>query len=529
MAMMKNYLNEVEIRKAIEQLHSDDELFEIRIIGGRVKKPISGYFKDADTLLEKFKTVSLDGVNVYITLNQIDDALFARMQSECFVAGATSTSDNDVIGYRWLFIDMDPVRPAGVSSTDDELKASFEMAKNVSRYLQDIGFEEPVKAMSGNGAHLLYRVQLANNKENKDLIDRCLKALSMLFDNDKVKVDVANFNPSRVCKLYGTAAQKGKNTKDRPFRMSGIFGDIKACKVTDKVFLEKLAAELPSEQIRPERSNNYRPNDFDIEAWMDQHGIRYTASEWKGGIKYVLDECPFDSSHRAPDSMITKAASGAIGFKCLHNSCAGYHWQDLRMKYEPDAYDISHDEIRITEGYLRHNREREDEIQQKQPGKVEQTEPMFLNAAMIAELNQEEAEYVRTGINVIDKRMKGLQRGCVTVVSGLRGAAKSTILSQMILNGIQNGATSICYSGELSSQRFMKWIYMQAAGKAYTKHYEFYEGFFCPDEIKPKIDSWMGDMMWLYTNHSGNNFFKIGECLRTEILKRKADLCNGTT
>lgn len=523
---MMNVINELEIRKAITQLHSDDKLFEVRIIGGRgQKKPISGYFRDADTLLEMMKTVSLDGVNVYITLNQLDTALFSRIQSERFVAGATATGDKEVDGYQWLFIDLDPVRATGISSTEQELAAAFDMAKRVASYLRDIGFEEPVKAMSGNGAHLLYRIKLANTDETKGLIERCLKALSMLFDNDQVKVDTSNFNPSRVCKLYGTLAQKGKNTDERPFRMSRIFGDAKECRVTDKAFLIKLANELPNEEPKPERSNNYRPSEFDIVEWMDRYGLTYRASEYKGGTKYVLDECPFDPSHKAPDSMITKSASGAIGFKCLHNSCSGYHWQDLRIKFEPDAYSISDDERRISEGYLRHNREKEQELNDRQKIKITQAEPMFLNAQMIAEMDDDNAEYVKTGINVIDKRMKGLQRGCVSVISGLRGAAKSTILSQIILNCVQNGATSICYSGELSSQRFMKWMYMQAAGKAYTKPYELYEGYFCPNEIKPRIAEWMGDFMWLYNNHYGNNFQKIGECLRTEILKRKADLC----
>lgn len=524
MAIM-DFINEIEIRKAIEQIHPNGELFEIRVIGGRTKKPISGYFKDADTLLEKFKSIGMDGVNVYITLNKVKDELFSRVQSETFVAGALSTSDGDVEGYRWLFIDLDPVRATGISSTNEELNAAFESAKRVAEYLQNIGFESPVKAMSGNGAHLLYRISLANTEDNKNLVERCLKALSMLFDNDKVHVDTGNFNQSRVCKLYGTLAQKGKSTNDRPFRMSKIFGDVMDCKITDRVFLEKLADELPTEQPRPERSNNYKPHEFDIETWMDEHGLKYKAAEYKGGTKYVLDECPFDSNHKAPDSMVTKSASGAIGFKCLHNSCSGYRWQDLRIKFEPDAYDISADEIRITEGYLRHNREKEEQIKAQQKENVAKTEPMFLNARMIAEINEDEAEYVRTGVNVIDKRMKGLQRGCVSVISGLRGAAKSTFLSQIILNGIQNGTTSICYSGELSSVRFMKWMYMQAAGKAYTKPYEMYDGYFCPNDIKPRIDEWMGDYMWLYNNHYGNNFNKIGECLRAEILKRKADLC----
>lgn len=522
---MSGYVNETELRKAIEQLHPNGEIFEIRAIGSRNKKPISGYFRDADTLLERLKTIGLDGTNLYITLNQINTALFARVQSEHFVAGVNSTADHEVDGYKWFFIDLDPVRPTGISSTNEELQAAFDLAKRVAQYLQDCGFEKPVKAMSGNGAHLLYRIQLANTDDNKRLIENGLKTLSMLFDNDKVKVDTTNFNPSRICKLYGTLAQKGKHTTDRPFRMSRIFGDIFECKVTDKAYLEKLAQEFPQDPPKPTKMNHYNPSTFDIEEWMDKYRIRYRVADYKDGVKYVLEECPFDPSHKDPDSMITKSASGAIGFKCLHNSCSGYHWQDLRMKYEPDAYDIKDDERRITEGYLKHNRDRARAIEAQQPGVVEDNEPMFLNARMIADLNEPEGEYIKTGLNVVDKRMKGLQKGCVSVISGLRGAAKSTLLSQVILNCIQDKATSICYSGELSSTRFMKLIYMQAAGKAHTVKYEKYEGYFCPGNLQPAIAEWMGDYMWLYNNHYGNNFDKIGDYLRQEILKRKADLC----
>ena len=522
---MTGIIQETELRKAIEQLHPDDELFEVRVIGSRNKKPITGYFKDADTLLDGLKTINLRGVNIYITLQQIDNSLFSRAQSEQFIAGAAATSDTEVNGYKWLFIDMDPVRASGISSSDEELKEAFELAKKISMYLSDCGFEEPVKAMSGNGAHLLYRIQLINNEENKILVEKCLKALSMMFDNDRVKVDTANFNQSRVCKLYGTLAQKGKSTKERPYRMSHIFGDVKECKVTNRAYLEKLAGELPEEPPKPSRINNYRPSDFDLEEWMDKYGLSYKKADYKDGVKYVLDECPFDSSHKAPDSMITRAANGAIGFKCLHNSCSGYRWKDLRLKYEPDAYDVSDDERRITEGYLRHNREKEAEIKAHQKEVARVKEPIFLNAQMIADMGEVVEEYVKTGVNVIDKRMKGLQKGCVSVISGLRGAAKSTFLSQIILNCIQNESTTVCYSGELSSQRFMRWMYLQAAGKAYTKPYHEYEGYYCPNEIKPYINTWMADYMWLYNNHHGNNFNEIGKYLRTEILKRKADMC----
>ena len=221
-----DFINEVDIRKAIEQIHPDGELFEVRILN-KDKKAISGYFKDAETLLQKIKSIDLRGANVYFTLNQINEALFSRVQSECFVAKANTTSDNDVDGYKWLFIDLDPKRVSGISSNDAELQKAYDLAGKIYRYLKDKGFEEPVKAISGNGAHLLYRIQLGASEENKQLVERCLKALSMLFDTDDISVDTTNFNPARICKLYGTLAQKGRSTKERPHRMSRILGDVK--------------------------------------------------------------------------------------------------------------------------------------------------------------------------------------------------------------------------------------------------------------------------------------------------------------
>lgn len=516
------FVNEVELRKAIEQLYPNGDLFEVRIIQkGNAKGALSGYFKDADTLLECFKRVDLRDANVYITLNQINESLFSRMQSETFIKGANTTQDNDVDGYKWLFIDLDPIRTTGVSSSKDELDKAYELAGRIYQYLKDRGFEEPVKAVSGNGAHLLYRIKLQNNDANKQLVERCLKALSMLFDNEYVSVDTANFNPSRICKLYGTLAQKGKSTEERPHRMSRIIGDVKECIPTDIKYLEMLAAELPQEQPKATKYNNYNPSEFNVEDWLDKYGLSYRKAPFKDGTKYLLDECPFNPDHKAPDSMVTVGSMGAIGFKCLHNSCQDKHWRDLRLMYEPDAYEYSDADRRIDEGYLAHNRDKDLKIKPKS----EITQPMFLNGRMILDDPEPEAEFIKSGIQVIDKKLKGLQKGKVSLLSGLRGAAKSTFIGQVVLNCIQHEQTSVIYSGELGKKNFLNWLCMQAAGKGYTKPYTEYEGYYCPNEIKPAIADWMGDYMWLYNNQYGNNFNEINTFLRSEIEKRKADIC----
>jgi hypothetical protein len=211
---------------------------------------------------------------------------------------------------------------------------AYERGEQITKYLREIGYPAPIFACSGNGVHLLYAINLANTDENKALVQNCLKALAFLFGDDKVDVDQSVFNPARISKLYGTMAQKGANTKERPHRMSRILSAPKQMQVVNRELLEKLANNRPVEMAPTKTEKN---NGFDIVDWMDRYGIRYREKPWDGAIRYLLAECPFDSTHTDPDAMIVKEANGAIGFRCLHNSCEGRTWQDVRLKFEPDA------------------------------------------------------------------------------------------------------------------------------------------------------------------------------------------------
>lgn len=519
-------IDETEIRKAIQQFHPEGDLFEVRIIHSSKKRPISGFFKDADKLIEAFKTVDLRGCNVYFTLNQIDEDLYSRAQHDKFLLGGSGVEDPDVLGVKWLFVDLDPKRKTGISSTEEELRQAYEVARRIYKFLKDYGFEDPVKGISGNGAHLLYRINLKNTDENKALLKKCLQALSMLFDTDVIEVDTGNHNPSRVCKLYGTLAQKGANTEKRPHRMSRLIGDIKDVKVTKYEYLEKLATELPAEEppVKPTAHNNYNPKEFDIEDWMREHGLSYTAKSWNGGTKYILDECPFDPSHKAPDSMVTKSASGAIGFKCLHNHCQGYHWRDLRLKYEPDAYEHTENDRRIEEGWAKHNRDRA-QVETVPAYQDEDALPIFQTAEMILNRVEPEPEYIRTGILRIDKALCGLEKGRISVISGLRGAAKSTLLSELMLNAIEDGHVVVAYSGELSDKSFMNWMYLQAAGKDNIEASAKYENNYrVKDGIIPQIAKWMGTNLWLYNNVKSNKPSILLSNVRAKCVAAKADL-----
>ena len=92
-----------------------------------------------------------------------------------------------------------------------------------------MAFPRPVKAVSGNGGHLLFRLpDMPANDETRNFVKGTLEGLARRFNNDRVKIDTSVHNPARIWKLYGTTARKGDevpaglNREARPFRMAYI-------------------------------------------------------------------------------------------------------------------------------------------------------------------------------------------------------------------------------------------------------------------------------------------------------------------
>ena len=521
---LDKFVNADEVRKTLAILKPNGEPYEIRILGSDKKGTLSGYFSDADTLLKAFETVDLRNTNIYITLNRLKEGADMRLQKDRFLKTSQTTSDNDIRGYDWLFIDLDPKRLSGISSSRQELAAAAKTAGAIYEYLKSLGFEDPVKALSGNGCHLLYRISLENNEVNRALVQNCLKVLAMMFDNESVNVDTANYNPSRICKLHGTLAQKGSNSQERPHRFSRIFTNTVDVQITPKMFLEKLANELPEELPKEEPQRNYHPDGFDLVAFLANNGITYKEDSNDRARIYRLDHCPFDGSHTDGDSKIFQYANGAIAFKCHHNSCSQYRWQDVRKKFEPEAYDETETDKRIEEGYREHNRLKT--VEEVPYTELVDKGEMFRNAAMIRNDKDPEHEFIKSGIAIIDTLMMGFEKTCVSVISGLRGSGKSTLIGQLILNAVNDKHTVVCYSGELNNKKYLSWLIRQAAGKTNIEvSTKYYGGYGVREETKSRIVSWMGDYFWLYNNKYGNRFDSIAAHLRTILKEKKADLC----
>jgi hypothetical protein len=122
----------------------------------------------------------------------------------------------------WLLVDCDPKRPSGISSAEKEHGRAITTACGVWDDLRGAGFGDPIVADSGNGGHLLYRLDLPNDQHATDLIQRVLVGVSARCAPDDIDIDLTVYNPARICKLYGTMARKGDSTPDRPHRRSRI-------------------------------------------------------------------------------------------------------------------------------------------------------------------------------------------------------------------------------------------------------------------------------------------------------------------
>jgi replicative DNA helicase len=515
-------VNENEIRKAINILHPNNTLFEIRAIDG--KWNASGYFRSAEAAIEQLKVAKIrPKANIYITLNDISADCFSRTQSNKIIEYAkATTADSNITGYRWFMVDLDPKRVSDVSSSEEELEAAKSLANEIFAYMKHEGWYDPVIAMSGNGVHLLYSIALNNTQENKTLIQQALTSLCALFDSSKVKidvdVDVTTFNPSRICKLYGTMAKKGANTPERPHRESYIQYVPKVIQINKKALLEQLASVIPQETSQNEKrfDYDYETASFDLDAWIKEHNLPVKAKEkWSGGEKWVLEHCVFDPSHTGKDAAIIRTNDGKICYNCFHNSCAQNHWRELRLKYEPNAYVKQHIDV---DSSIKPNH------MTARQNVIVTNLPDFLTTEQIRQMEKPHEEFIQSGITTIDSKMRGLKKGFVTCISGLRGCGKSSLISEITLNVANDGLTVALFSGELTAKNVQKWLTLQAAGKNNVIPTQYENYYTYSSETLEKISQWLDGKVYVYNNDYGNNYKEIEERLQKCILNNKVDL-----
>jgi hypothetical protein len=434
------------IGQTLAFLHPDGAVFELCVIGPKPsksqwwqgfaggKKPIvAGWFRVHDKAADLAERVWATGVHV--TLNPANEALLSRA-NERLVAGVGRTKDTEISRIRNLLIDIDPIRPEGISSTDAEHEAALEMSQIILADLTQDGCSEPLMGDSGNGAHLIFPLDLPNAQENIDLVKAVLETLSLRYQEHlarlNLELDQAVFNPARLTKLYGTWARKGDNTPDRPHRLSRIISLPKARNPVSIELLQKLAGVAGKQELPRTGTKAPSKGKLDVEAYLSRYGKEVVRVKPHGdGILYCLAECIFDSTHADNDAAIGQQADGLLYYQCFHDSCHGRTWAEARTKISgPD--NLTHFIIGGTHSQNSTQKQSTQEGESKPPGTPPPTAPQTNSPWAVAAQLFPRIPFPWDALppDIADSLQK-LGRACATSSIALPGAAFCLMSSLM--------------------------------------------------------------------------------------------------
>lgn len=365
-----------DLRRALELLVAPDQTTELVLFDAHKGAPTyariySGYYTGPTAVhdaLVAFRD-SYTWSSAYIRLNPVDATLLSRGPLNAAKKGQ-STTDKDILRRRWLYIDADPVRRGansqeikGIPASDAEVDAAIAVATEVVTALVDLGWPEPVLGFSGNGCHVLYRIDLAADDTR---VEAFLHALKAVYQTRDVIIDTSVANPSRLVRLYGTANCKGAATSERPHRMSYLREVPSPLQVLTVEQLQSATEKLrplasarsgepgPTSALKPSLSaakptqanqharTSAATGDLPAPAaeLLRRVGLRVTQVVPKEGyMVHELEACACD--RKQAGCSLTVGDSGALGLHCHHGSCEysasaakpGQQWRKFKLAH----------------------------------------------------------------------------------------------------------------------------------------------------------------------------------------------------
>ncbi len=347
-----------DTRRLLEYLYQPGDVFEICLIGGPIRKHslwgneyasgrkpiIAGWFDDFEKAITIIDQVDKRAkpAGIYVTLNSCISALLGRANNR-MKAGVNRTKDKEIASVNHLLVDADPVRPEGICATQKEKEAALTLLRTIYADLKKDGWPEPLVADSGNGGHLLYKIDV----DVAPLIADVLKILDQQYSTETVKIDTTVGNPARLVKVYGTMTRKGDSTQDRPHRMARIlsFPQDMDKRVTRKQ-VQKLADQFQGSEKNHQRTTSKhqgKKQQFDVFAYLEKYGIETTGTKRNGNSTlYILKHCVFDQSHSPKEAAIGQTDNGKLYYQCFHDSCQKKTWHDARQIISSDESLFDH-------------------------------------------------------------------------------------------------------------------------------------------------------------------------------------------
>lgn len=264
---------------------------------------------------------------------------------------------DDDIGYIVrLPFDFDPTRPKASNSSDAELAEAEQRRDAFVAAMRIHGWPMPLLAVSGNGAHAVYRCRLPATDALREMLNSVYTTLRHDYSDDVVQFDSTVRNASRIWRIYGTLNRKAPAMADRPQRMATCRIPARWACLSPRA-LERFATICAKRRVLTvSTSPAARLGDFaggagdyrtlDAAAWFAAHGAY--KRPLAGGKHAVV--CPWHGEHSDPDANLTQQDTSTVlfpassadrfpSFHCSHLHCTGRTIIDvIRLWGDADRY-----------------------------------------------------------------------------------------------------------------------------------------------------------------------------------------------
>lgn len=118
--------------------------------------------------------------------------------------------------------------------------------------------------------------------------------------------------------------------------------------------------------------------------------------------------------------------------------------------------------------------------------------------------NTDSKERVLSGIKRLDELTKGFEMGCITIWTGLTNAGKTTVMTMITKQTIEQGEKVFYFNGEQTKDDFKNNLYKQTVEKGHIKGKRYKKteiiDWFVEEEEVSKLDKIYSDTLFVYNN-----------------------------
>lgn len=138
---------------------------------------------------------------------------------------------------------------------------------------------------------------------------------------------------------------------------------------------------------------------------------------------------------------------------------------------------------------------------------------------------------IETGIDELDRTIRGFAMGQLVILTGKRGEGKSTLMSQFVCAALEDNRNVFIYSGELADFHFKRWLDYQLAGSTNVQEQQNKWGetdYALKKETIDKINQWYRGRAFIYDNNyisdGSSEFESLPETIERAILQYNVQL-----